>query len=86
MFNLSEAGTHYLWRSPPEMALSSLPDLFSEDWKDNNILPSRCGAGSNVGHFGVYTEAHLLCITPGGALSLWVLLAFVNSEHRDGDI
>ena len=33
----------------------------------------------------VYTEVYLLYIKLGGALSLWVLLAFVNSEHRDGD-
>ena len=34
----------------------------------------------------VYTEVYLLYIKLGGVLSLWVLLAFVNAERRDGDI
>lgn len=31
-------------------------------------------------------EIDLLCIKMGGTFSLQVSLAFVNSEHRDGDI
>ena len=31
-------------------------------------------------------EMDLLCIKMGGTFSLQVSLAFVNSEHRDGDL